>query len=88
MAESKAAREAYNPEALLKASTDRIERLVGANYSLIHSELHAVAARTAANETGIESLRTEFESVKAGYEAMRTRMSQLDLAISKLTPTS
>ena len=76
MAESKAARAAYDPEALLKTSTDRIERLVGANYSMIHSELRAVAARTTANETGIEQLRSEFE-------ALKQRMGQLEIAINQ-----
>lgn len=74
-------KKAIDPEVLLKTSTDRIERLVAANYSLIHNELHTIAARTAATESGLEELRAELA-------AMRIRMTQIETALGLKTPAT
>lgn len=59
MQELKASRLAFDPETLLNACTDRIERVVQANMTLILGQLETERARTTANTVELEGLRRE-----------------------------
>ncbi len=80
MNELKAARRAFDPEALLNTCVERIEKVVKANMTLILGQLETERARTTANTVELGELRIEVERLNTRVDTLEKQLEKQLLA--------